>query len=186
MQDKMSSLFIFFLILQHTISSVTVTATNKQTLCERKTKSFFLTSWINHSFGSSVDCQLWFSIKKSNIVCSKVCTKREVQHIKDLAGSRMLLSDLPLITLVLERQTPSIALWTKYPEIQVSFEFPSENKTLPLTFPSLFIISGNATLWEFSPVPGTEDLIEVAVKLGTVFPWTWMGCVLNQDVQCYF
>lgn len=151
-------------------------ATNKQTWYERRNKSF-----IKHSFGSSVDSQLWFSLQKMTVVC----TKREVQQNTGLAGW-VLLSDLPLITVSVERQTPSIALWREYPEVQVSFKFPSENKTLPLTFASWFVISGNATLWECSPVPGTKELFEIAVKPGTVLPWTWMGFVLNQDVQCYF
>lgn len=161
-------------------------AANKQTWYERRNKSFLLTSWKKHSFGSSMDSQLWFFLQKMNIVWSKLCTKREAQQNRGLAGLRVLLSDLPLITVSIERQTPSIALWREYPEIQVSFTFPSENKTLPLIFASWFVISGNTTLWECSPVPGTEELFEIAVKPGTVLPWTWMGFVLNQDVQCYF
>lgn len=41
-------------------------------------------------------------------------------------------------------------------------------------------------LREHSPVQGAEDLVQIALKAGRVFPWTWMGFVLNQDVQWYF
>lgn len=49
---------------------------------------------------------------KLNIVSSKVRTKRKVQRNKGLAGSssRVLLSDLPHITVAIKGQNPSIAL----------------------------------------------------------------------------
>lgn len=70
-------------------------ATNRQTLYERRNTSFLSPSWVKHSFGSSVDCQLWFSLKKLNVVWSKVCTKRAVQHNKDLAGSSIAVRSAP-------------------------------------------------------------------------------------------
>lgn len=67
---------------------------------------------------------------KLNILSSKVCTKRKVQHNKGLAGSslRVLLSDLPHITVAIKGQNPSVALSTEYPEVQVSFRVLSENE----------------------------------------------------------